>query len=61
MNIPIVAIVVACYNKLEAHLIYGLNKAAQNIRLASINNGMGMNDVQIKAVFERYDLYKVLK
>jgi hypothetical protein len=51
-------------NKVETRNIDGdfiLNRVAQKVRLSNVNNGMGMNDVQIKAVFERYDLYKVLK
>jgi hypothetical protein len=37
------------------------NNEVQDIALAKINVEKFMNDVQIKAVFDKYNLYKYLK
>jgi hypothetical protein len=36
------------------------NNNAQYISLSRINNGKKMNDVQLKAVFDKYNLYDKL-
>jgi hypothetical protein len=40
---------------------YHSNEDVQDMALSNTNNGENMNDVQIKAVFERYGIYDKLK
>lgn len=40
---------------------YLMNMSVQNIALCLINNGQSLNDIQLKAVFERYGLYPLLR
>ena len=39
---------------------YLMNMSVQDIALCLINNGQSQNDIQLKAVFERYGLYPLL-
>jgi len=39
---------------------YFINKISQYTSLSSINSGMQLNDIQIKAVFDKYNLYNKL-
>ena len=39
---------------------YVVNEDVQDVGLININGGQNLNDTQLKAVFEKYDLYKLL-
>jgi hypothetical protein len=48
------------YSKDKGGKDYLINNSVQDVTLAAWNNGKSENDVQIKAVFEKYNLYRYL-